>query len=322
MSDLADEAEPTVEASREETDANLAQERGKTDELLEQAGPAAKRVARSMPDNDVAAERAETDESLLVERHEVDEIVEEAKALLVQGHRAVGESKAAVARRDEFLAMVSHDLRNPLAVIAMEAEMIARLARGGPNATRIDTLAAEIVAASEQMRRMVGDLLDFTAIAMGAIKLSVERTDVRPLIAETVALLAPMAGAAGPSLSADTPDEPLLARFDRGRIRQVLVNLVDNAQRFTAAGGSVTDVRCAARGGGARLRSRHGHRHSSRRPTPRVRALLAGPRETTGAGWGWVSTSARASWRRTAVRIWASSEVGRGSEFFFTLPME
>jgi signal transduction histidine kinase len=321
MSDLADEAEPTVEASREETDANLAQERGKTDELLEQAGPAAKRVARSMPDNDVAAERAETDESLLVERHEVDEIVEEAKALLVQGHRAVGESKAAVARRDEFLAMVSHDLRNPLAVIAMEAEMIARLARGGPNATRIDTLAAEIVAASEQMRRMVGDLLDFTAIAMGAIKLSVERTDVRPLIAETVALLAPMAGAAGPSLSADTPDEPLLARFDRGRIRQVLVNLVDNAQRFTAPGGSVT-VCAAPRGEQVLVSVRDTGTGIRAVDLPHVfeRSWQASTNDRRGVGLGLYICKGIVE--AHGGRIWVSSEVGCGSEFFFTLPME
>ena len=321
MSDLAAEAQPMVEALREETDANLARERGKTDALLEQGGPAAKGVAPSMQDNAVAAERAETNESLLVERHEVDEVVEEAKALLIQEQRAVGESKAAVERRDEFLAMVSHDLRNPLAVITMDAEMIAGTARGGPNATQIDALAAEIGAASEQMRRMVGDLLDFTAIAMGAIKLSVERVDVGPLIAETVALLAPRAGAVGPSLSADTPGEPLLARFDRGRIRQVLVNLVDNAQRFTAPGGSVT-VCAAPRGEEVLVSVRDTGTGIRAAELPHVfeRSWQAGTNDRRGLGLGLYICKGIVE--AHGGRIWASSEVGRGSEFFFTLPAE
>ena len=321
MSDSADGAEPTVEASREETDANLAQERGKTDELLEQGVLAKRGVAPSMPGKAVAAERAETDESLLVERHEVDEVVEQAKALVDQGERAVGESKAAVERRDEFLAMVSHDLRNPLAVIAMDAEMIARTARGGPNATRIDALAAEIVAASDQMRRMVGDLLDFTAIAMGVIKLSVNRADVRPLIAETVARLAPRAGAVGPSLSADTPDEPLLARFDGGRIQQVLVNLVDNAQRFTGPGGSVT-VCAAPRGAEVLVSVRDTGTGIRAVDLPHVfeRSWQAGTNGRRGLGLGLYICKGIVE--AHGGRIWVSSEVSCGSEFFFTLPME
>jgi signal transduction histidine kinase len=319
MSDLADEAEPTVEASREETDANLAQERGKTDDLLERAGPAAKGVAPSMADNAVAAERAETDESLLVERHEADEVVEQAKTLLVQRQRAVGELKTAVERRDEFLAMVSHDLRSPLAVITMDAEMLAGMAQGGPKAEQIDALAVEIGAASEQMRRMVGDLLDFTAIAMGAMRLSVERADVKALIAETVALLAPRAGAVGPSLSADTSGEPLLARFDRGRIRQVLVNLVHNAQRFTAPDGSV--IVCAvARGNELLVSVRDTGTGIRAADLPHVfeRSWQAGTNDRRGLGLGLYISKGIVE--AHGGRIWASSEVGRGSEFFFTLP--
>ena len=83
--------EASVESTRVETDTSLAEERGKTDALLDQA----------------ESERAYTDESLLAERIQVDEVVDQTKTLLVEEQRTVGVSKAALARRDEFLAMAS-----------------------------------------------------------------------------------------------------------------------------------------------------------------------------------------------------------------------
>ncbi len=202
------EVDATVVATREETDASLAGERDKTDALLDRAGSVAGRAVEAAASEAVSAERAETDESLLAERNEVDEVVDLTKTLLVQEQREAGASKVALERRDEFLAMVSHDLRTPLAIITMNAEMIARLAaQDEPRTAEFKAWAAEIVESSEQMRRMMGDLLDFTAMETGALKVSTVRGYVRRVVAETVASLAPRLGAIGPSLSENIPAE-------------------------------------------------------------------------------------------------------------------
>jgi signal transduction histidine kinase len=321
MSDLAAEAETTVEASREETDANLAEERDKTDVLLEEAAPAAESIANAAAGDAVAAERAETDESLLAERNEVDQVVDETKTLLAQEQRAVSASTAALARRDEFLAMVSHDLRNPLAIIALDAEAIARSTPEGPNAANITAWAAEIAAASERMRRMVGDLLDFTAMETGKIKLTVAPADVRHVIDEVTSSFAPGPGTVGPSLSTDTPPAPLLARFDGDRIRQVLENLVANAIKFTGAGGSVL-VRAVPRGKEVLVCVRDTGRGIGASDLPHVfeRFWQVGRTDRRGLGLGLYICKGIVE--AHGGRIWASSEVGRGSEFLFTLPVE
>ena len=313
--------EATVVATREGTDANLAEERSKTDVLLEEAAPAAESVANAAVGGAVMAERAETDESLLAERVEVDQVVDEAKTRLVQERRAVGASKEALARRDEFLAMVSHDLRNPLAIIALDAEAIARSTPDGPDATKIKAWAAEIAASSERMRRMVRDLMDFVAMESGRIKLSTAHADVREVIDEVVASFAPRSGTLGPSPAADTPAVPLLARFDRDRVRQVLENLVGNALKFTGQNGSVlvrvarhgTEVLVCVRDTGVGIRPED---------LPHVfeRFWQVGQCDRRGLGLG--LHICKGIVEAHGGRIWASSAVGGGSKFLFTLPAE
>ncbi len=316
------EVDATVVATREETDASLAGERDKTDAFLDRAGSAAGGTVDAAAGEAVSAERAETDESLLAERNEVDQVVHLTKTLLVQEQRESGASKAALGRRDEFLAMVSHDLRTPLAIIAMNAEMIARLAvHDEPRTADFKAWAADIVASSEQMRRMVGDLLDFAAMETGALKVSAVRGDVRRAVAETVASLAPRSGAIGPSLSENVPAEPLLARFDPHRIRQVLVNLVGNAMRFTAPSGSVT-VRASSRGEEVLVCVQDTGVGIPAGDLPHVfeRFWQVGKKDRRGLGLGLFICKGIVE--AHGGRIWVSSEVGRGSAFRFTLPME
>ena len=87
------EVEATVVATREQTDASLAEERDKTDVLVEAAAPAAGPSASAEAETVVTSERAETDRSLLAERNEVDEVVDEAKALLATEQRVASASK-------------------------------------------------------------------------------------------------------------------------------------------------------------------------------------------------------------------------------------
>jgi chemotaxis family two-component system sensor kinase Cph1 len=310
-----------LDATREETDASLAEERVKTDALLERAAPAAESVANAAAGEAVAAERAETDESLLTERHEVDDVVNEATTLLTEEQQALGTSRAAVARRDEFLAMVSHDLRNPLSIVTMDAEMIARCTPEGPGAARIKAYVAEIVESCERMRRMVGDLLDFATMEVGAIRVNVVRADLRRVIAETVASFASGPEAVGPSLFAETPDAPLLARFDPDRIRQVLANLVGNAMKFTDPSGSIT-VRAASQGREVLVCVRDTGVGIRAADLPHVFERFWQLGKNDGRGWGLGLYICKAIVEAHGGRIWVSSDVGRGSDFSFTLPLE
>lgn len=311
--------EATVESTRVETDASLAEERGKTDVLMEQAAPAAESALNAAAGEAVAAERADTDESLLAERTQVDEVVDQTKTLLVEEQHAVNASKAALGRRDEFLAMVSHDSRNPLAIIAMDAEMIGRCAPDDASGARVKTWVTEIAASCEQMRRLVGDLLDFTAMERGLIKVTTVRADVRRVIADAVASSASGLDASGPSLVADTPADPLFARFDADRIRQVLANLVGNAVKFTAPGGSIT-VRASLRGEEVLVSVRDTGTGIRAADLPHVfeRFWQLGKSDRRGLGLGLYICKGVVD--AHGGRIWASSEIGRGSEFAFTLP--
>ena len=302
-------------ATREGTDASLAEERGKTDE---RTAAVAGTIVHAGAGEAVAAERAETDQSLHEERQEADGMVDVATTLLVHAQQANSASQTAVGQRDAFLAMVSHDLRNPLTAIAINAEMIARSAPHGPDGARNGTYATEIVVHCERMRRMLGELLDVATMESGVLKVQVVRTDLGRLVDEVVASFAARPEAVGPSLLADAPGEPLFARCDPDRIRQVLENLVRNAMKFTSPDGSIT-LRASRRGASVLVRVQDTGVGICAADLPYVFERFW-RRERDGHGWGLGLYICKAIVEAHGGEIWASSEVGRGSAFSFTLP--
>jgi signal transduction histidine kinase/ActR/RegA family two-component response regulator len=157
-------------------------------------------------------------------------------ALALDNVRLFGESRdalheAEVANRakDEFLAMLGHELRNPLAPIVTSLEMMARGQGAGERERKI------IERQVAHLSRMVDDLLDVSRIASGKIELRRERVDLRDVIASALELTQPVlqARSTWPEIRAD--EKPVWVRGDRVRLTQIVCNLLTNAAKFSAA---------------------------------------------------------------------------------------
>jgi len=158
--------------------------------------------------------------------------------LLDQRTQALSSAHEALDLRDEFLAIVSHDLRNPLNAIALNTQLLERLiSSGDPDLARISRSLASSIA---QMQRIISDLLDLAAIEAGKLSVQLEAGDARGPIEEAVETSRSIAADKSIAVEAIIGPEPLLARFDSGRVVQVLENLIHNALKFTPAGGRIS----------------------------------------------------------------------------------
>jgi len=161
---------------------------------------------------------------------------EEHRQLVAQ--KRVAEALQDVDRRkDEFLAMLAHELRNPLAPIVLGAEMI----RMSAPADESIKWAREVIARqAAQLTRLVDDLLDVSRITLGKITLNLSVLDLGPVIAQAVESTQPLLADCGHELSLDLPDHPLPVRGDGARLTQIVSNLLNNAAKFTDKGGRIT----------------------------------------------------------------------------------
>jgi two-component system, chemotaxis family, CheB/CheR fusion protein len=139
--------------------------------------------------------------------------------------------------KNQFLAMLSHELRNPLAPVRNSLFILNRAAPGSEQAQRARTVIERQV---EQMTRLVDDLLDVTRISRGKIQLQPESLDFADVVRRTVEDHRGLFTTNNLKLQVSIPDEPIRIRGDRTRIAQVIGNLLGNAAKFTQPGGSVT----------------------------------------------------------------------------------
>ena len=139
--------------------------------------------------------------------------------------------------KDQFLAMLSHELRNPLAPIRSSLHVLARAAPGGEQAQRAQAVIARQV---DHLTRLVDDLLDATRVSQGKIQLVREPLDLRALLELVIVDHRPAFLAADVALDAALGEQPTAVRADRTRLAQAVGNLVHNAAKFTPAGGRTT----------------------------------------------------------------------------------
>ncbi|MBX3444872.1 MAG: PAS domain S-box protein [Planctomyces sp.] len=158
-------------------------------------------------------------------------------AVAIENARLYEALRDADRRKDVFLAMLAHELRNPLAPMRNALEIL-KLSERDPAAAREAREIAERQVQS--LSRMVDDLLDVSRIMQGKIELRRERVDLRTLLSRAVETARPTIDAAGHALRVRLPDEPLWTDADVVRIAQVISNLLHNAAKYTDAGGTIT----------------------------------------------------------------------------------
>ncbi len=225
-------------------------------------------------------------------------------------------------QKNRLLGMAAHDLRNPLGVISTYAEFLETEAAAVLNEEQREFVTT-IKETSEFMLRLVTDLLDVTAIEAGQLNLDCQPADLAHLIQHNVTLNRVLAAKKAIAVEFDPPALRPKPAFDAGKIEQVLNNLIGNAVKFSHRGTRVrvslagTDefatVSVADQGQGIpaadlpKLFKPFG--------TASVRATGGEP--STGLGLA----IARRIIEGHGGRLWVESEVGRGSTFFFTLPV-
>lgn len=168
---------------------------------------------------------------MMAERRRAEERLQQQAAQLAEADR----------RKDEFLAMLAHELRNPLAPIANALQLIRR---AGGDPALVGTALGIGERQLAQLVRLVDDLLDVSRIARGKITLRPERLALSAVIQAAVETSRPQIEAAGHQLSVELPPEPIYLEADLTRLAQALANLLINAAKYTEAGGR---IRLAAR---------------------------------------------------------------------------
>jgi len=143
-------------------------------------------------------------------------------------------------QKDDFLAMLGHELRNPLAPISTAVHLL-RLRGKEEIAREVSVIERQ----SRHIERLVDDLLDVSRITQGKVSLSRDSVEVADLVAGAIELASPLIEQARHTLSVNVPQRGLVVEVDRGRMMQVFSNLLTNAAKYTPAGGniSITAVR-------------------------------------------------------------------------------
>lgn len=239
-------------------------------------------------------------------------------AFALDNSRLYATARQATHARDHALGVVSHDLRNPISAIGMSAR--ALLASIAPEDAERRALVSNIMESQDLTQRMIRDLLDVASIEVGRLRVERRPEPLAPILESAVALFD--REAADRSVALLLEMEPALPDVsgDVGRLVQVLSNLVANALRFTERGGSVTvrarraredEVEVSVEDTGSGIPAANLPVIFERYWTVRGNA----PKGGTGLGLA----IARSIVEAHGGRIWAESELGKGSTFRFTL---
>lgn len=327
--DVDEDADDVVERARERADAVLKAARDEADLVSSAvAGETLARAAiiagRLFADEKVGRERATADERLRLERR--DRTRSLAFLLPMERRRTDANllterarSDEQIAHRDDFLGIASHDLRNLLCALLLEASDLSDKASDSEEGRRTVAGVGRLLRYAARMNGLIGDLVDVVSIDAGRLPVERERLDATAILDEVIELFRPVAEQSGLSLDIEERGQPLLADYDSARILQVLANLVTNAIKFTPSGGRILlwgqrvedGLRVCVRDTGVGIAK-------DQIGVIFERFWQVGKDDRRGLGLGLYIS--RCLVEAHGGKIWAESTPGEGSSFFFTIP--
>jgi CheY-like chemotaxis protein len=239
---------------------------------------------------------------------------------ITERRNAEEELRVASRQKDEFLAMLAHELRNPLAPIRNVSELLALRYAGDPHAAEP---IAMLRRQSEHLASLLDDLLDVTRIAQGRVALKQEALEIGAVVGQAIETVGPLAQAKSQLVRLERDGSPLYVSGDRMRLVQSLTNVLQNAVKFTQTGGEIvvsvrdagSDLEIAVRDNGAGIAAEL---------VPRVFDLFVQSEHTAdrsqgGLGIGLSVVKQLVEMHGGAVRV-ASDGPGRGTTVTIRLP--
>jgi len=238
-------------------------------------------------------------------------------AIVVEHARLFHEAQQATRARDDVLAVVAHDLRNPLNTVTMAVSLMLETT---PVENVQERRQVEILRrAADRMNRMIQDLLDVKRMESGRLGIEAQPESAASLVNDTIEMLRPIATGSTIVLESQVGENLLPVMADAARIQQVLSNLVGNAVKFTPRDGRVP-VCAEPIDGGVRFAVKDNGPGIPPDQVPHIFGQFwqAMPSDRRGIGLG--LAIAKGIVEAHGGMIWVESQVGSGSNFYFTLP--
>ena len=247
------------------------------------------------------------------------EILLRARGLSLELGQRADEAERATHVRDDVLAVVSHDLRNPLNLVFTSSSFLLDIAGDLPQTHREQL--GMIRRAAGQMNRLIQDLLEVSSVEAGHFPMELRAEPVEPLVREACTLLEHAAESRSIRLECRFDEAAPLVHADRERVLQVLGNLLGNAVKFTPEGGQV-QIRAERVDGFVRFAVADTGAGIAEEELAHVFDRFWQARRSRDGGAGLGLAIARGIVLAHGGEMWAESALGRGSTFSFTLPAE
>lgn len=270
-------------------------------------------------------ERSTDNEGTLIQGLEDELATDAGSGRLPELHQArlrMEELATANRRKDEFLAVLGHELRNPLTSISNGIHLLSQQTQDTPAWQKTQAMLQRQV---RRMNQLLHDLLDVSRVTHGRLRLQCERIDLRAVVSNAIETLGPDINERRHRLTTALPDVPVWLQGDPGRLEQVFVNLLANASKYTNAGGELA-VWMHMRDGQAIVRVRDSGIGIAPEVLPELFHLFrqadeAAPGAQSGLGIGLALVRNLVESHGGSV-TGASAGLGRGSEFTVRLPRE